>query len=146
MKWNMPLIVGFAVCLTACSEKQQAEPEAEESSIATMSDAPAAESVEWQNEALLAHMHEHADQLDNLNFALADGDLVAAMTPAYWLSRHDEDSAYPARFQPFIAGMREAALAVEMAPDIDAARQAAERITVQCQGCHAAAGIDRVQQ
>jgi hypothetical protein len=38
--------------------------------------------------------------------------------------------------------MREAAQAVEEASDLQAARAAAERISDQCQGCHAAADVN----
>ena len=41
----------------------------------------------------------------------------------------------------YLAGMREAARAVEGAADLETASAASERITEQCQGCHAAAGI-----
>jgi mono/diheme cytochrome c family protein len=61
--------------------------------------------------------------------------------PAYWLSRHDTVTGIPPQWQPFVVGMREAAAAVGDAPDLDTARAAAERITGQCQACHAAAGV-----
>jgi mono/diheme cytochrome c family protein len=87
-------------------------------------------------------MHVHAEKLDELNFALADGDLEAAMTPAYWLSRHETASDVQSEWMPFLYGMRTEAEAVETAPDLAAARAAAERINAHCQGCHAAVGID----
>ena len=91
--------------------------------------------------AFTRHMHIHADQLDNLNFALADDDLYGAMTPAYWLSRHDEISGAPASWQPYLTGMRKAAFQVESATDLATARAAAKKIGEQCQGCHAATGV-----
>jgi hypothetical protein len=87
------------------------------------------------------HMHAHAEQLDNLNFALADDDLDGAMTAAYWLSGHQEVGGLDDEWQPFLEGMREAAQAVEEANDLEAARVAAERINENCQGCHEAAGV-----
>ncbi len=87
------------------------------------------------------HMHAHAEQLDNLNFALADDDLEGAMTAAYWLSGHQEVAGIKEEWRPFLTGMREAAQAVEEATDIETARAAAERINDQCQGCHAAAEV-----
>ena len=86
-------------------------------------------------------MHAHAEQLDNLNFALADGDLPRALTAAYWLSGHQEVSGIREEWRPYLDGMREAAKDIEEAKDLDAARAAAERINEQCQGCHAAAGV-----
>jgi len=142
MNWKTMTIVSLTLCLTACAKKPEAGQETAEPA-AAVQDAMPAESMEWKNEALLAHMHEHADQLDNLNFALADDDLMGAMTPAYWLSRHEGDSGFPERFQRYVEGMRQAARAVETAPDLDSAKAAAERITVECQGCHEEAGVDR---
>ena len=96
----------------------------------------------WKTDAFMQHMHLHANQIDKLNLALAEGDFDGAMTPAYWLSRHDEVDGIPADLQKYIKGMRAAASDVESASDFDTARAAAERITVQCQGCHSAADVD----
>ena len=104
--------------------------------------APAAGRESWQTEFFLKHMHRHAEKLDDLNFALADGDLEAAMKPAYWLSSHDTDSDIPQEWMPSLYAMRTEAEAVEAAPDLATARAAAERINAQCQGCHASAGIN----
>jgi len=103
--------------------------------------------VVWQrnpstDSAFLQHMHRHAEYLDALNIALAEGDFDAAMTPAYWLSRHDEVDGLPAEWQRYIESVREAARAVEDSADLESARAAAEPITMQCQGCHTAAGVD----
>jgi hypothetical protein len=87
-------------------------------------------------------MHLHADNLDDLNFALADGDLEAAKTSANWLSTHDTDSDVQPDWMPYLYSMRTEAEAVEAAPDLATARTAAERITAQCQECHAAVGIN----
>ena len=86
-------------------------------------------------------MHRHAEHLDALNMALAMGDFDAAMTPAYWLSRHDSVEGLPSDLLPFLEGMRELARDLEGSNDLESARAAAEQITVQCQGCHAAAGV-----
>lgn len=139
MKLHMLLIVGLTLgSVTGCGEKEQVMPE----TAAPMTEEPAGEAKDWRSEAFLKHMHNHAERLDNLNFALANGDLDAAMTPAYWLSRHEAVNGIPTELQIYLNGMREAARAVELSTDIAAARNAAERITLQCQGCHAAAGID----
>jgi len=96
---------------------------------------------EWMNDEFLQHMHRHADELDELNLALADGDLDAAKTSANWLSRHDGVSGIPPEWQLYLVNMREAADAVAEATDLEAARLPAERISENCQGCHMAAGI-----
>lgn len=137
------LIVGLTVGLVGCAEKDPAasappEKAATPAAVATEAAAP---TIERSNPEFIEHMHNHADYLDDLNVALAEGDIVAAMTPAYWLSRHDSVEGVPENWQPYIAAMHAAAMDVEQASDIDAARAAAERITAQCQGCHAAAGL-----
>lgn len=93
------------------------------------------------NDAFLKHMHRHADELDDLNLALADGDLDAAKNSANWLSRHDAVTGIPSEWQLYLDGMRKAARAVGEATDLEAARLPAELITDNCQGCHIAAGI-----
>ncbi len=86
-------------------------------------------------------MHAHAEHLDELNFALDDDEFEAAMTPAYWLSRHNTVSGLPEDLQPYLVSMREAARAVEDAEDLEAARAAAREIGAACQECHAATGV-----
>jgi hypothetical protein len=148
MKLYVFVFVGIALSATGCAEKEQATPPPadEAPTMAPTVETPAVEApvaVESgsQNATFLEHMHRHAERIDDLNLALADGDLESAKTPAYWLSRHEAVSGIQAEWQPYVTGMREAARAVEAAPDLATARAAAERITAQCQGCHEAAGI-----
>ena len=148
MKLHKLLIVGFALSVTGCGEKNQAVPEpAEEAQMTEPAVvAPVAENKSWQNDTFLQHMHSHAEKLDDLNFALADDDLEAAMTPAYWLSRHETISDVQPEWTPYLDGMRAAARAVEEAADLETARAAAEQISIQCQGCHAAVGVTTEQR
>ena len=148
MKPRSLLILGLALCVTGCAEKKAPAPEpaseaAPEPKAATPAPAevPAAEEPGGRGEDFIDHMHAHAEQLDNLNFALADDDLEGAMTAAYWLSGHQEVGGLKEEWRPFLEGMREAAQAVEEAPDLEAARVASERINDNCQGCHEAAGV-----
>ena len=151
MKLRMLLVVSFAAGIVACAEKEQPAPDEgkamEEAAAAATEavtiepEAAAPQVADWRNSALLDHMHAHAEQLDDLNFALADDDLEGAMTPAYWLSRHKTVTGLPAELQPFVDGMREAALAVEEAEDLETARAGAQKIAAQCQACHAAVGV-----
>ena len=141
MKIHALSIAAIAFGLAACGEQeppatQQAEPPATapEATEPLQAEKPV-------NQEFIDHMHAHAEQLDELMFALADDDLAGAMTPAYWLSRHRTVSGVPDAWQQYVDGMREAALAVESATDLETARAAAEQITVHCQGCHAAAGV-----
>ena len=95
----------------------------------------------WLDAGFLDHMHMHAEQLDTLNFALADGDLEAAMTPAYWLAGHKTVRGLPEELTPYLDGMRQAARAVEAAEDLETARAAAQEIGVHCVACHTTAGV-----
>ena len=139
MKLQTLLIVIFTLSVAGCAREEQAVPDEVDEAPAAV--APPAEKKEWQNKAFIDHMHAHAAQLDDLNFALADGDLEGAMTPAYWLSRHETVRDVPSELLPFLYRMREAARAVEEANDLAAAQIAAEQINEQCQGCHIAAEV-----
>jgi len=147
MKSHPLLLLGLALCVAGCAEKEAPAPEpatepAPQATIPAAAESPAVEEQSARGDDFIDHMHAHAEQLDNLNFALADDDLAGAMTAAYWLSGHQEVSGLKEEWRPFLVGMREAARAVEEAPDIETARAAAERINENCQGCHNAAGID----
>ncbi len=145
MKFQMLLVIGFAAGIVGCAEKEQVVPEQgsemEAVTSAVEPEATAAQTKDWIDSRFMDHMHVHAEQLDDLNYALADGDLEAAGMPAYWLSRHKTVGGLPSDLQPFITRMREAARAVEEADDLVAASAAAEEISAQCQGCHAAVGV-----
>lgn len=157
MKFQALLIIGLTLGIAGCAEKEQAAPPegssadtAVESAAEAAADAGASmdEETAVDEEAALgstdfiAHMHHHASQLSQLNAALAVGSLSAAHRPAYWLSGHDEVSGVPDEWRVFITGMREAAVDVDNATDLEAARAAAARIEENCRGCHMAAGLD----
>lgn len=139
------IIVGLAVGLVGCAEKDQAASAPMDKAAAPApAAAPVVEAVptiERGNADFIKHMHNHADYLDDLNLALEEGDIVGAMTPAYWLSRHDSVEGVPAEWQPYVAAMHAAAMEVEQATNIDAAKAAADNIAAQCLACHAAAGV-----
>ena len=161
MNVHLLWVIAITLFLAACGEQQPpAQPEEpEESQVAApaaepeepQAAAPATEPEETEepaepefavSEEFLDHMHAHAEHMDDLMFALADGDLDGAMTPAYWLSRHRPlTHDVPEDWQKHILGMREAALAVEAATDLETARAAAEQISLHCQDCHSAAGV-----
>ncbi len=141
MRVHALLLTAFALCLAACSKQPPAEPEQPATEQAAAVEEVAAQQPEF-DQAFIDHMHAHAEQLDELMFALADGDLEAAATPAFWLSRHDTVDGIPEEWQQYVTGMREAAAAVEAAGDLDTAKAAAERISERCQACHAAAGVN----
>ena len=147
MNVHLLWVIALAVFMSACSE-QTAPQEAEEPQAAPVAEpevpAEPAESTEPGfpvSEEFINHMHAHAEQMDEMMFALADGDLEGATTAAYWLSRHKSVEGVPDDWHQHIVGMREEAKAVENAADLDSARAAAERISTHCQGCHTAAGV-----
>lgn len=150
MRLHALLIVGLAFLATGCAEKQapEAEPAVEPQAPPAAEPAVVEEQAAQEEEEstrgadFIDHMHVHAEQLDDLNFALADDDLEGAMTAAYWLSGHQEVEGIRDEWRPFLEGMREAAQAVEEASDLDAAKAAAGRISDQCQACHDAAGVN----
>ncbi len=137
MKTTTFCALTLALCLAACGKQEAPEQSASEPAAAET-----AVAEPMFDHAFIDHMHAHAEQLDELMFALSDDDLEGALTPAYWLSRHDAVSGVPDEWQHFITGMREAAAAVEVATDLDTAKAAAERISGQCQGCHEASGVN----
>ena len=142
MKIHTLWITAIALCLAACGKQEPAEPQAPEPEQAA---APVEEVQEPQaaiDDALIEHMHKHASKLDDLMFALEDGDLEGAQTPAYWLSQHDTAEGIPEELRDYVTGMRNAAYDVEMAEDVETARAAAKQISAQCQACHAAAGVE----
>jgi len=145
MRLHLLLIIGLAVGIAACAEKEQAAPEqaseAEPAAPEVASEAMPMQAEDWRNSTFMEHMHEHADHLDDLNFALDDGDLEGAMVAAYWLSRHETVSGLPENLQPYVVRMREAASDVEEANNLDTARAAARKIGTACQACHAETGV-----
>lgn len=133
MNLHMIMVVGFVLSVTGCAEKEQALSEqVDEAQMTTAAAvAPAAGNEVWRDDSFLKHMHLHAEKLDDLNYALADGDLEAAKTPANWLSTHDTNSDVQSDWLPHLYRMRTEAEAVETAPDLATARAAAKRINTQ---------------
>ncbi len=141
MKLHTYLIVGVALCMAGCGSSGEDPAAPAEEAPAPAPEAAAVDAI-WQSEAFVDHMHEHAEKLDELNFALADDDLDAAKAAANWLSTHNTNDDIQADWMPHLYRMREKAEAVEAAPDIETAQAAAMQITIQCQECHAAVGIN----
>lgn len=145
MKHLAALVVGFGLLAASCTDTAPPASGLGESaempgkSEETLSLAVA--KAEIGSEAFIRHMHFHASQLKRLNAALAAEDLYAAQTPAYWLSAHETIVGAPKGWQKHIKTMRDAAVAINDAKYIEAARVAAQRITVGCKGCHAEAGV-----
>lgn len=155
MRTRTLLVIAATSCLVACGEKAPVEEtrvEAPVEETPVVEETAPAEEVAVVDEsmpdelvfdqAFVDHMHVHAERIDELMFALADGDLEAAAAPAAWLARHPADESIPEEWHQYLDGMREAASAVADATDLETARTAAENISASCQECHAAAGIN----
>jgi len=145
MKVHTLWITAIALSLAACSKQEPVEPQQPEADQATAPVEEAQVKDTMFDEGFLKHMHQHAEKLDDLMFALADGDLERASTPAYWLSQHETVDGVPEEWQHYVINMRNAAYEVETADDIETARAAAEQITIQCQECHTAAGVSALE-
>lgn len=146
MKFSTVLVIALCLGLAGCGDKESTtavtHDAAKMSDDAASPDRSDADETARVSDAVIRHMHLHAQQLDRLNKALAAGDLDAAQTPAYWLSRHEGMSVFPEAWRPHLQEMRAAALEVEAATDLETALAAAARIAAACQACHAAAGFD----
>ena len=144
MGFRTILVLGFVFGVTGCTEREQVSTGPAGNAAMSEPDIAAATVVDevWRDETFIEHMHLHAEKLDDLNFALADEDLEAAKAAADWLATHDTDSNIQSDWMPYLYRMRTEAEAVATATDISAAQSAAQRMTVLCQECHAAAGIN----
>jgi hypothetical protein len=145
-------VFAAAACLGACGK----QPPAEDAAVEAPADEPvvveqataADEAVPAElvfDQAFIDHMHVHAERVDELMFALEDGDLDAARSPAAWLSRHQPEDRIPDEWLPYLEAMQKSARAVENATKLETARAAAEQISVYCQECHTAAGINTAE-
>ena len=150
MKSHAFWITAIALSLAACGKQEQPEAQQSESpgaaapAVESATPTPAEPAAEV-DQAFIDHMHAHAEQLDELMFALADEDLEGARTPAYWLSRHDTVGGIPIEWQDHVVAMRKAAMEVGAAADLASARAAAEQLSDHCQACHAAAGVSALE-
>jgi hypothetical protein len=144
MKLHVLFIIGFALCVAGCENKDQAAPEQQAAvdTVAPATESMAIDKTSYKYEGILRHMHAHADQIDLINEALADDDLEATKVPARWLWRHDTLHGVPDGWQPYLSDMRQAARDLGSANDLATARAAAARVIAQCQGCHAAVGME----
>ncbi len=137
---RLMLAIGLLAAMAGCQKTEP--PEHDTAADTTETQAPVEEARETSTvpDTVTSHMHLHSRQLEALLSALQAGDLEAAGTPAYWLSRHDKVAGLPDDWSPYIIRMRAEAQAIEEATDIEAARAASKRLVRACQGCHEAVG------
>ncbi len=137
MKSYILWVFCFVLIATACAVQDPAT----ETDATTSSNSVRASNSAPPSNKFVDHMHDHAEKLVDLNVALDNGDLERASIPAFWLSIHEPLHKVPRKWRQYIEGMNAAAHDVEFATDLATARAASQRITEQCQGCHAAAEV-----
>ena len=138
-------LIGITIAFSGCTKKEAPPaPVQEEAPAAVEAAAPEAEpmatKVEVGTDAFIEHMHEHAMQLGRIYIALEAGDLEGAMTPAYWLSRHEGVAGPLYDWETYLDQMRGGAADIANAADLEEARAAATKIEEGCTGCHTATG------
>lgn len=149
MKLHALWVTAIVLGLGGCGQQEQPESSQaaseEAAGVAESAMQDAGKPMAEVDQAFIDHMHAHAEQLDELMFALADNDLDGALTPAYWLSRHETVQGIPEAWQQYVIDMRAAAARVGASRDLETAKAAAAEITAHCQACHAAAGVSALQ-
>lgn len=157
MNMHAALIVGLGLIVAGCADEGPADSAPAEQAEASMTGdaampatggeteaaalAPWEADDSWRNAGFMQHMHLHADRLDEVNFALADDDLEAAMEPAEWLATHETYEDIQTEWLEYVYRMRSEAEDLVAATDLATARAAAKRINDQCQACHTFLGI-----
>ena len=144
MRLSALWLLGIAVMVTGCAEKEQAATAPDDVAATAEEAMPAMEPAEMGTQVFIEHMHMHAEQLSKLNAALSFGNLESARTPAYWLSRHEGVTGPLYDWEAYLDQMRSGATDVAEAADLATARAAAGRIVEGCQGCHAANSVEVV--
>ncbi|MBT8491432.1 MAG: hypothetical protein KJO07_00110 [Deltaproteobacteria bacterium] len=142
MRATSATIVCWALVLAACADPKQSAPMQDGAPTGESVAAPTGEVGKPGSDVFTEHMRAHARQLEQLEDALAAGDLEAAHRPAYWLARHRRLADVPGNWLPHIRKLQTAARLVTDAYDIEAARAAAEGIVESCHACHDAAGAE----
>jgi mono/diheme cytochrome c family protein len=91
---------------------------------------------------LSAHMHEHWQQITQIQAALIRGDLAAVREPAEYLATHPTPAALPGQWEEYVNEMRAAARAAADAQDFAAAATATSLMGNACGSCHTDNGIE----
>ncbi len=145
MKQSFLVTIGLALFLAGCAQEEAAESAIPaEAAVATAENlAPWEADDSWRDSGFMQYMHMKAEKLDEINFALADDDLQAAIGPARWLATHDTYEEIQSEWLPYQYAMRDEAQNLVAANDLTTARAAAERINESCQACHEFIGIEK---
>ncbi len=145
MNQSSLLMIGLALLVASCAQEEATDSApATEEAVASAEDlAPWEVDDSWRDSGFMQYMHMKAEKLDEINFALADDDLEAAMEPARWLATHDTYAEIQSEWLPYQYAMRDEAENLVAANDLATARAAAERINSRCQACHEFIGIEK---
>lgn len=84
------------------------------------------------------HMQRHFDEAAAVKMAVIAGDLEASKESAEWLANHDAMQALPGEWEPYLAGLQDAARKVTQAVAIDEAAAATGEMGLSCGACHLA--------
>lgn len=103
--------------------------------------AGASDPVDWEREALKAHMGEHLARVNAARERIVRGELDAARVDLAWLAAHEAFPGEPAVWGGFLTAMRGQAAAAASATDAGSAGRALGAIGIECGGCHASLGV-----
>ena len=98
--------------------------------------------VNWEREALQAHMGEHLARVSSAREAIVKGHLDASRVDLAWLAAHETFPGEPAVWGGFQTAMRNHAAAAASATDARTAGREIGAIGVQCGDCHQSLRID----
>ena len=102
---------------------------------ATADPAGPTEKPESDDPPLKQHMQDHFSAIRAIERAVVSGDLATAKERATWLAEHQQHDAVDL-WQPHLAALREAALALAGSSDLPGAASAAVKLGLECAACH----------
>lgn len=92
-------------------------------------------------EAVVRHMHEHVDSVDDIRSAVIAGNLNAVRDPARWLATHEVVAGLPGEWEQFVTAMRSHATRIAGAQSLVAAANATGNLALTCAACHRANNV-----
>ncbi len=95
-----------------------------------------------QDAATHAHMQEHLERVNAIRDAILLSDVESVREPAVWLADHDPLPDIELIYEPFVLSLREHAVEIVSAADVETAAAATARIAVDCGNCHRATDVE----
>jgi mono/diheme cytochrome c family protein len=90
--------------------------------------------------AVVDHMKEHFNKVEEVQAAIVRGDIEGAKTPASWIAEHQTTEGLPEKSHSQIEAMKTAAKRAAEAKDIRMAANAAATMASTCGTCHRSTG------